>query len=129
MEHKITNVQRRNEWGDQMLDYAIALEGQQGWIKLTQKVSTPPPMIGDMIRGRVETKQNKNGNSYLKFTKERESSGGFPQSNSTSSGSQEAYIVQMLEELTGRRKVQDTIAPMPEQPDDMKFDDPFEGLL
>ena len=125
MEYKITNVQQRNEWGDQMIDYAIALEGQQGWIKLTQKLATPPPVIGETIRGRIETKTNRNGKSYLKFTKERVEGGG----SSHQGSSQEAYIVQMLEELTGRRPAPDVVAPMPEDSSGNKFDDPFEGLL
>lgn len=122
MEYKITNVQRRNEWGDQMIDYAIALEGQQGWIKLTQKVMTPPPVIGSTIRGSVDTKTNRNGNSYLKFTKERADGGG----GSTSGGSKEAYIVQMLEELTGRRTPVEPIAS--EDSVDIEHEDPFEGM-
>lgn len=125
MEYKITNVQERGEWGDQMKDYAIALEGQQGWIKLTQKLTTPPPVIGATIRGRIETKQNRNGNSYLKFTKERaEGQGG-----NRTGGGQEAYIVQMLEELTGRRQVQDIVHPVPEDSKESKFNDPFEDML
>lgn len=121
MEHKITNVQERNEWGDQMKDYAIALEGQQGWIKLTQKVSTPPPRVGETIKGRIESKTNRNGKSYLKFTKERDN----PMGGSRTGGSQEAYIVQMLEELTGRRAAPDIAHPSEEV---HLNEDPFEGM-
>lgn len=129
MEYTIKNVQERGQWGDGMVDYALSLDGQQGWIKLTQKLATPPPVAGTTITGHIETKKNTNGNSYLKFTKERANGfGGGNRSQPSSLGSQEAYIVQMLEELTGRREVADVVHPMPKESEEPKLEDPFEGL-
>lgn len=128
MEYVINNVQERGQWGDGMQDYAIALDGQQGWIKLTQKLATPPPVVGSTISGRVETKTNRNGKSYLKFTKERANDFGGGNRTQPSSNNQEAYIVQMLEELTGRRQVEDVVHPMPKESEDIKLEDPFQGL-
>lgn len=129
MEYTITNVQERNEWGDGMKDYAIALEGQDGWIKLTQKLQTPPPRVGQTINGRVETKTNTNGKSYLKFTKERVNDFGGAGRRESTGSSQEAYIVQMLEELTGRREVHEEPQSKSEDSMETKLDDPFDGLL
>lgn len=128
--YKITNAQRRDEWGpvhgSMMQDYAIALEGEEGWIKLTQKVDTRPPQEGDELEGFIETKTNTNGNTYRKFKKENPKYAGANRSDghSSSSGSQEGYIVQMLEELTGRRDVVDRVAEVPDEP----LDDPFKDL-
>lgn len=127
--HKITNVQMRDEWGpvhgSMMQDYAIALEGEEGWVKLTQKVDTRPPEVGQEIEGFIETKTNTNGTSYRKFKKE---SAQYAQGNRSAqqnqpSHSQNDYIVQMLEELTGRR---DIVHDVPETPTEL--DDPFAGL-
>lgn len=124
---KITNVQTRDEWDSKfgkMMDYAIALEGEDGWIKLTQKLDTRPPEIGDELEGFVEEKSNTNGTSFRKFKKQSAEYASADRSSSNTNGSQMSYIVQMLEELTGRRKVADTVADVPDEP----LDDPFAGL-
>lgn len=105
MQYTITNVNRRNEWtgrdGATMVDWAIAVEGESGWIKLTQKLDTKPPEIGQTINGSIEDKTDRNGNPYRKFKKEysQKSGGGL----SDEDRKQLDYAVQMLEELTGRR--------------------------
>lgn len=127
--YKITNVNRLDEWPSKygpMQDYSVALEGEDGWIKLTQKVDTRPPQIGDELEGFIEDKSNTNGTAYRKFKKQSAEYAGRTESthSQNTSGSQESYIVQMLEELTGRRDVVDRVASVPDEP----LQDPFEGL-
>lgn len=132
MAYKITNVQTRDEWGPNhghmMQDYAVALEGEEGWIKLTQRVETRPPQIGDELEGFIEEKTNRNGSSYRKFVKENPQFAGANRSNNQPNNSsverQLNYAVQMLEELTGRRNVVDQVAEVPET----ELDDPFKDL-
>lgn len=123
--YRITNVDRRDEWGpvhgSMMQDYAIGLEGEEGWIKLTQKVETRPPEVGDELEGFIENKTNTNGTTYRKFTKQNPQ---YSNQNRPSGGSQEAYIVQMLEELTGRRTVTDEV----HEPTQAELSDPFGDL-
>lgn len=127
-EYKITNVQQRDEWQStygMMMDYAVALEGEEGWIKLTQKLDTKPPQIGQTIEGYIETKSNTNGTTYRKFKKES-AQYAQKQGGSTSPHLEKRieYIVQMLEELTGRKdivhEVSETSSP--------ELDDPFKDL-
>lgn len=115
--YKITNVQTRDQWDGgfgMMQDYAIALEGEEGWIKLTQKPETRPPQIGDTLEGYIETKSNNNGETYKKFKKD---SGNFQRNTPVDDGKLD-YIIQMLEELTDRRE----IASEPE------LEDPFKDI-
>lgn len=126
--HTITNVQPREQWNGgygMMQDYAIALEGESEWIKLTQKVDTKPPQIGDVLEGYIENKTDKNGKPYKKFKKENPAYAGANRSETPSgpSQSQMDYIVQMLEELTGRRDAVDQPGPS-----DDELDDPFKGI-
>ena len=122
MEYTITNVQRRDEWESQyglMVTFAIALQGQDGWIKLNQKLTTPEPRVGETIYGDIISETDRNGNSYKKFKKVNPK---FQQPTSQgASAHQIEYIIQMLEELTGRREVKDTVV------NDIE-DDPFPGL-
>lgn len=127
--YKITNVNRLDEWDSsygKMQDYSVALEGEEGWIKLTQKLQTRPPEIGDELEGFIENKSNTNGTAYRKFKKQSAEYAGRTESSNqpNSNSSQMSYIVQMLEELTGRRDVVDTVASVPDEP----LQDPFEGL-
>lgn len=135
MEYKVRAVEPRNEWnagyGD-MKDYAIALEGEQGWIKLTQKLQTPPPQVGDTLYGVIENRKTKNGNPYTKFKKMQRDQTASQGTQPTSVDNNKLdYIVQMLEELTGRKSGQT------ESPQDVgseaqsevdTYDDPFEDL-
>ena len=138
-EYTITSVQERDEWrpvhGSMMRDYAIALQGETGWIKLTQKTLTRPPREGETIYGSIESKQNANGTAYRKFKKENPQfggnrSGGFGDSDGSQAPSngeiqqQLDYIVKMLEELTGRR---DVVHELNEAHDTVS--DPLEGLI
>lgn len=123
-EYKVTNVQRRDEWLSQygtMVTFALALEGEDGWVKLNQKLDTSEPKVGDVLTGNITTEQSKNGEAYRKFTKVNPKFAGQQQSTT---GSKESYIVQMLEELTGRRKPPETT---PEVTDE-ELNDPFGGL-
>lgn len=126
--YTITNVQRRDEWSagyGEMVDYAVALQGDEGWVKLTQKLDTRPPEIGDELEGYIEDKSNKDGTPYRKFKKQSAQYAGRAetQNRSSSNDSQMSYIVKMLEELTGRRDVADSV----QEPDE-PLQDPFEGL-
>lgn len=104
-----------------MMDYAIALEGESGWIKLTQRISSQPPREGQILSGIIESKETKNGEPYKKFTKQN---ADYQKPAQPTTGPQMDYIVQMLEELTGRREVADTVTSA--KPVD---DDPFGGLV
>jgi hypothetical protein len=125
MEYTITRVERRNEWsfqGSQMVDYAIAIQGEQGWIKLTTKVSTPPPREGDILFGQIENKQDKNGNAYRKFTKLQRGGTVAPVAGASPGLEKKLdYIIVMLEEITDRR-------PHHSVAEETKEPDPFEGL-
>lgn len=125
MQYTITNINRRNEWpgrdGQTMVDWAIAVEGEQGWIKLTQKLDTKPPEIGQTISGSIEDKVDKNGNPYRKFTKEFKNSGG-GSGMTQDDRKQLDYAVKMLEELTGRRAAEEV------DTSSILDDDPFPGL-
>lgn len=127
MEYTITNVQPRGEWSSdygQMIDYAVSLEGQDGWHKLTQKVDTKPPQEGDKLNGVIENKKDKNGNAYKKFKKVNPNYEG--NRSSRPSDGKIDYIIQMLEELTGRR---DQVAEVTDEDTKSLLDnDPFEGI-
>lgn len=125
----VTSVSRRDEWDSRygkMQDYAIALEGEDGWIKLTQKFDTRPPEVRDELQGYIENKSNSDGSTYRKFKKENPQYSGASRSDNTASsnGSQMSYIIQMLEELTGRRDATDQIAEVPDE----QLEDPFAGM-
>lgn len=71
MDYKITSVQRKENWQNEhgaFQDYAIQLEGQ-GWVKLTQKESSPAPISGDTIHGDLVDMTTKNGTTYKKLKK------------------------------------------------------------
>lgn len=119
----VTSAESRDSYlykGNDLQDYAIALEGEQGWIKLSQRVSTPPPRQGDTLHGIIENKQDREGNSFRKFKKVNPNFSG---DRSSQSGGQDSpkldYAIKMLEELTGRRKVDDEVR---------QEEDPFVGL-
>lgn len=123
-DYTITRVEERDTWlyqGKPMQDYAIALQGEDGWIKLTQKPDTQPPQIGNVIHGVIEVKKNQNGTDYRKFKKVNPNFQGHRRENAPVDNQQLDYIVQMLEELTGRRATPDVV----HEPTDKQLDDPF----
>lgn len=146
-EYTITSVDRRDEWrssyatnpGNDMVDYAVALEGEQGWIKLSQKITTAPPQVGAPIFGHIENKPDRNGNENRKFKKVNPNysgnrSGGqaAPSVDLTEIRQMLGYAVQMLEEMSGRRDVVQDTQPEPSAPPkDGGYDpdDPFAGLV
>lgn len=124
-DYRIINVQRRDEWDSKygrMVTFALALEGESGWIKLNQKLTTPEPKEGDTITGDITTETTNNGESYRKFTKVNPKFA--PNQQQSQASPQMDYIVQMLEELTGRRKAPDVVV----DPTDEQIEDPFKGL-
>lgn len=118
-DYVINNVQRENEWqfnGNEMVDYRIGLNGVQGWVKLTQKLETQPPRNGDTLHGYIENKTDRQGNQFQKFKKVNPNWDGGNRSSGSSVGAsnqQIEYIVQMLEELTGRRESADVGFELP----------------
>ena len=98
--YKITEVQKRKEWSGKFgtfQDYALQLEGVDGWVSLSQKPETAEPQVGQELYGHTET-QTHGDRTYLKFKKAQKQDGGY----SGGSGDMQ-YVIQMLEELTGRR--------------------------
>jgi len=131
MQYTIKNVNRRGEWRSRyatspendMVDWAIALDGEQGWIKLTQKITTPQPTVGQTIEGRIENKTSSNGESYRAFKKEN------PNMSGARSGSGDLtrleqrleYAIEILEQLAG-------IKPSNDVGQADEFSDPFPDL-
>lgn len=123
-EYNITNVQRRDEWQGRfgpMVTFAVALEGEQGWIKLNQKLETPEPKVGDTLTGIIENKTTTNGEAYRGFKKINPAYADKPQQQSQASPQMD-YIVMMLEELTGRRELADPVPKLGE------LEDPFPDI-
>lgn len=108
-EYTITEVQKRKEWSGKFgtfQDYALQLDGVDGWVSLSQKPETPEPEKGQALYGHTET-QTHGDKTFLKFKKaQRQDSGSY--SGGQPSGDM-AYVVQMLEELTGRRQKPDAL--------------------
>lgn len=125
----ITEVQERNKWSGahgEFQDYALKLVGVDGWVALTQKPETAAPTAGSTLHGYTEV-QTRGDKTYLKFKKVNPDYNGPNQGQSTSSATSMVgndqtldYIVEMLEELTGRRQKAD-VAPT-DIPDDENFD-------
>lgn len=117
-DYTITDVQEREPWtsgyGGQMRSYAIQLQGVEGWLELAQRAETPSPLVGATIHGYTEATQ-RGSNTYLKFKKVNPNfPPNPPQHSSTASqllgdAKTTEYMVQMLEELTGRKKKPDAL--------------------
>lgn len=128
-DYTVLEVQKRDEWTNDFgtfQGYALKLEGVDGWVSLNQKPETAAPEVGGTIYGRTET-QTRGGKTYLKFKKvNKEYQGGSNDSSATSAtslaGSEKTleYVVQMLEELTGRREKADNV------PSDEDVDKPID---
>lgn len=134
MEHIIRNVNRRGEWrsryatdeGNDMVDWAISLDGEEGWIKLSQKVTTPPPAVGQAISGRVEDALTKNGESYKRFKKENPNFSGSRSGQGDSNRIEQRleYAISLLEELAGVKPVRD-VAQESQPSVNPLYEDPF----
>ena len=117
-EYKITNVQKRKEWTGNygtFQDYALQLDGFDGWVSKSQKPETKEPQVGDTIYGSINM-QKQGENTFYKFKGEKNPNFGGSNSNhsaSASSASKEDidYIILMLEELTLRRESPDEPKP------------------
>lgn len=124
-EYKITNVQRKDEWTSKygpMVTFDISLEGEQGWVRLNQKLETPEPREGWRLTGEI-TNEGQGEDAYRKFKKINPKYAGESntQQQSQADPNKLDYIVQMLEELTGRREAA-------ELPMDKAIEDPFDGM-
>lgn len=120
-EYTITEVQSRDDWTGAygpMKAYALHLEDVEGWVSLNQKPETAAPAVGGKLFGHMDTKTSKDGSkTWLQFKKEArpdQQGGGY---SGGASGKDMSYIIQMLEELTGRRAKPDQL------PDDEDVDD------
>lgn len=115
-EYTISNVMRDGEWQGRfgpMVTIKIAFEGEEGWHRMNQKQTTALPVVGAKITGVIGEDSFPDGEKYKTFKKvnpEYAGQNNQPQQQSQA-GSQEAYIVQMLEELTGRRSATDQTQP------------------
>ncbi len=135
-EYTIKSAQRRDEWDGRfgrMVDYALALEGVEGWVKLSQKVDTKPPVDNGTIYGEITQDTTKNGTPFQKFKKQNPDYDGANRSaNSEPQANHKIdYIVQMLEELTGRRDAVDLGAKTDSSVangSEPEFEDPFKDL-
>ncbi len=142
-DYTITDVRQESMWRsnyaltpeNDMVNYSVALSGEQDRVILTQKVSTQPPQNGDQLHGYTEVARTPNGPAYKKFKKVNPKFGGAstPHQPATAPESSKLdYIVKMLEELTGRRKAEEQT-----QTDDKlsegitleDLEDPFGNLL
>lgn len=116
-DYTITEVQSRDSWTGAygpMSAFALKLQGVDGWVSLNQKPETPTPTVGEVLHGHMDTKTSRDGTkTWLQFKKVRKDDGNYPSTNSASAvvgdGKTLDYIVQMLEELTGRRQKPDTL--------------------
>lgn len=119
-DYKIIEVQPRKEWTGNygtFQDYALRLQEVStkvvldSWVSLSQKPETPAPAVGGHIHGHTESQTSSKGTTYLKFKKvNAQYANGYNQptaaANPTALVGQEKtleYIVEMLEELTGKK--------------------------
>lgn len=82
---KIEKAVRREEWESKygtMVTYAITVEGEEGWLKLNQKITTPSPQEGGTLFGHIEELVDNLGNSVRKFNKGQRGGGVQNQSSS-----------------------------------------------
>lgn len=115
-EYKIIEVQPRDDWTSKygpMKSYALKLEEVDGWVSVNQKPETAAPSVGNTLYGHLDTK-SAGDKTWLQFKKEARPDGGSGYSASTPSGlvgdsKTTEYMVQMLEELTDRRKKPDVV--------------------
>lgn len=84
-EHTIDWVgQQTKEWSNNhgsFLDYTVALAGEEGTVKLTQKPDTPAPSVGQQLYGQIETKHFDGHDGPFevrKFRKEKREDGAAP---------------------------------------------------
>lgn len=102
-EYKILEVQERNRWSGKFgdfQDYAVKLEGVDNWVQLSQKPETPAPEVNGTLYGHLET-QTRGDKTFMKFKKAQRPDGN--SGGSAAAGGDMKYVIQMLEELTGRR--------------------------
>jgi hypothetical protein len=125
--YKITNVQKRRSWTGNFgtfQDFALQLEGVQGWVSKSQKPETPEPVVGEEIYGHVEPTV-RGDITYLKFKGAKNPNlGGNSPANKADNDS--AYMVMMLEELTGRRGMPDNPTPRDTIISDIEGSEPFD---
>ena len=127
-EYKITNVQKRKEWSNSygvFQDYALQLDGVDGWVSKSQKPDSREPQVGQNIYGSINT-TTQGENTFYKFKSEKNPNfGGSNHSSSPASSANKEdidYIIMMLEELTLRRQSPDEPQPR-HKPDVLPTDD------
>lgn len=100
---RITEAQHRKNWQGQhgeMADYAIKLEGVEGWVQLTQKPDTPAPVVGQELFGHTWVQTN-GDKSYLRFKKVSQNFNGGSRQQSSGLGQilDVEYITKLLEAI------------------------------
>lgn len=130
-EYTIKSVNRRGEWHSKyqkdsepyndMVDWAISLEGEEGWIKLSQKATTKPPEAGQTVNGEVLNETSSNGEPFKKFKKINPNfqQGGQSTGSANLSNLEQRleYAIKLLEELSGVRPLEQN-----------EPEDPFAGM-
>lgn len=77
-QYTIKTVQRRDEWrskyargsDNDMVDYALTFEEVEGFVRLSQKTTTPPPQEGATLNGSLEDSTGPDGQEYKRFRKD-----------------------------------------------------------
>lgn len=82
MHYTVTAVERKDQWpskyGREMVTYAIRLEGEDGWIKLNQLATTPPPKPGDHLTGSLQPDPRGEFQTFKKEFNRPEAGGSSP---------------------------------------------------
>lgn len=136
-EYRVRQVQARKPYNTQYGEfqpYGLQLDGwANGWVELSQKPETKPPVVGDVLFGHIEkrTVDSKTGGDPMVFYKFKKGDlRDAPSSQSTASNPSKeadmAYIIQMLEELTGRREKPSNPTGRDNVPEEILDGDPFE---
>lgn len=130
-EYTIQSLEPGKKWssglGGPMQDYRVVLKDSttgdivDKWVTLSKKESSKPPQVGWKLTGDiVET-------DYGPKFKAAPFNGSPRSAEGSISNEKIDYIVQMLEELTGRRDT--VVEPTDEELNNPTLDDPFGGRL
>lgn len=89
--------------------WVASLDGIEGWVQVNKEDGNELKE-GDEIYGNLLTEKNpKTNKTYLKFKSESRPQDGTYSPQKTQSSDKMDYVVQMLEELTGRTKKPDVV--------------------
>jgi len=91
-DYNILKVEPRSKWhsqkyGGDFQDYAIQLDGVEGWVQLTQKIDSKAPVAGETIYGHTYVQENGDV-TYTKFKRVMKDNQGY---NGASSSLKEVH--------------------------------------